>query len=578
MSRLNLSQTQIAMTEQAFPGSARNTISLKLHLPEHTPQQVKKAADAVLDSADIFAASLRCREGEWIFSRDGGKISECGIGKERAADLAEEDMSVMDRRPFSVEQCLYQAEVIPLSGGGVFLYVRFHHVIIDGYGMSLFVQKVLDVLAGKKIVRSVFFPEEMPVSGEMSVSEEMPVSEELSFPEAAHGSGAAGADISGRDGQEDGFWQSYFAGAEYESAVFPQREEENRPGRDRDRDRAAGNSFGSCRASVPEKLLKEAEAFGEREDISIPYIFAAAYALYLAKATNKKDAVFLMPRLNRTFEQMDTLGCYTLLVPVRVRVEGTDTFAELCRKVKRASGEASAHKGCGFDRILSALRAENMTGESLSEYVFNFYRFSFHADFRYSVRFSVAGEMSNHLTFNLFRLEKDGLELQADYREGVYTAEKAGYFCDAMLAVLAQTAKKLSDIRTVGEAEYNKITSVRGKSFPIEANLTIPSLFRNAVLKDQDAPALYAGEYAFTFGELDEISARIACGLRRLGVKGGDSIAFLLKRDYRLIPTILGISKAGAAFIPVDPAYPADRISYIMENSGAACLISSEEV
>lgn len=81
MNGLNLSQTQIVMTEQACPGSARNTISLKLHLPDHTPQKVKEAADIVLDSADIFAASLNRREGEWFFFLDGRKISECSIEK-----------------------------------------------------------------------------------------------------------------------------------------------------------------------------------------------------------------------------------------------------------------------------------------------------------------------------------------------------------------------------------------------------------------------------------------------------------------------------------------------------------------
>lgn len=535
MNRCNLSQTQIIMTEQVCSGSARNTISLKLHLSGYAPQTVKAAADAVLDSADIFSASVCCKEGEWAFSLNERKISECRIGRERSANLAEEYMTAMDRRPFLMEQGLYQAEVIPLAGEGVFLYVRFHHVIIDGYGMSLFTQKVLDVLAGKEIGRSVFFSEDAP------------------------------------DGfcQEDGFWQSYFADAAFESAVFPQK--------------ADGNRFGSCRVSVPENLMEEAEVFAKREGISISCLFAAAYALYLANATGKKDAVFLMPRLNRTREQMDILGCYTLLVPVRVQVDGGDSFAALCRKVKEAARAASAHKGCGFDRILSALREESIIGESLSEYVFNFYRFSFCADFRYRVRFSVAGEMANHLTFNLFRNEKNGLELQADYQESIYTEEKAGYFCEAVLAIVAQgiagdVATKVSAIRTVGETEYRKITSVAGKSFPIEKDLTIPSLFRRAAKKHKDDAALYAGEHAYTFGQLEEISDRIACGLRRLGIQSGDGVAFLLKRDHRLIPTLLGISKAGAAFIPVDPAYPADRISYILENSGAACLISSGNV
>ena len=81
MNGLNLSQTQIVMTEQACPGSARNTISLKLHLPDHTPQKVKEAADIVLDSADIFAASLTAGKGSGSFSWTGEKYLNAVLKK-----------------------------------------------------------------------------------------------------------------------------------------------------------------------------------------------------------------------------------------------------------------------------------------------------------------------------------------------------------------------------------------------------------------------------------------------------------------------------------------------------------------
>lgn len=395
MSRLNLSQTEIARAEQRCPGSARNTISFKLHLPDYTPATVKKVADVVLDSADIFAASLCIREGEWLLSYGSRKITECGIGNERSMDSAEEYMRKMDRLPLDIEHHLYQAEVIPLSGGGVFLYVRFHHIIIDGYGMSLFVQRVLHVIAGKKIMRSVFYEGDI---SSLSTAKKAP--------------------------DEKEFWKSYFAGAEFEKAVLPQE--------------VKGTEFGSYRESVPKNIMKEVELFEERENISDSYIFAAVYALYLSCVTDKRDAVFLMPRLNREFEQMDTLGCYTLLVPVRVTVEGTDTFAALCRKVKTAAREASLHKKCGFEYILSAMQEENGIEESISEYVFNFHRFSFYASFRYSVRFSVAGEMANHMTLNLFRNESGGVDLVFDYNESIYTQERVGYFCDTMLTILSE--------------------------------------------------------------------------------------------------------------------------------------------
>ncbi|MCI9136110.1 MAG: amino acid adenylation domain-containing protein [Lachnospiraceae bacterium] len=531
MDGLNLSQREIAMTELSCPGSGKNTISLKLFLPRHTSQQVKKAADIVLDSADIFAAFLRPTQKGWRMDYGREKKDACRITEEQSADAAEEYMDSADRQPMNLEGSLYQAEVIPLLEGGVFLYVRFHHIIIDGYGMSLFVQRVLDVLAGKKIKPSLFA--------------------------ARCGNGIKG---------DSSFWSGYFSDAEFEPSIFSGK--------------ATGMEYGSYRVPLPDIILQSMKFLGRQEDVSIPYIAAAAYAFYLAQATDRPDAVFLMPRLNRTKEQKECLGCYTLLVPVRVSVSPEDTFGTLCRKVKKAAREASAHKDAGFDEILSRLREENVIADTVSEYVFNFYRFSFRTDLPFQVRFNVAGGMQNHITFNLFYNESGGLDVQFDYQKSIYTSGQVRHLCDALFLILSEGVqnRKLSNMQTIGEGEYQKIISVTGKSLFIEPDDTISSLFRRAVKKYRDRPAVYAGDVTMSFEELDEMSDRIACGLLRCGVQKGDGAAFLLKRDFRLIPAILGISKAGAAFIPIDPAYPMERISYIVENSRARCILSSKDV
>ena len=536
---LNLSQKEIVMAQQVRPGSARNTISLKLHLPECAPQTVKAAADRVLKSADIFSARLcqQDRRGIWHMAY-GQQPCICRVCEAYTLAQAKNRMEKLDRVAMDMEKQPCEAVVMPLAEGGSYLYVRFHHAIIDGYGMSLFVQKVLDAMEGGEVEESVF-------QGRM---------QESGVP-------------------ADNFWRSYFADADFEPSVFPQ--EKSLPGKEEER---AG--FGSVLTRVPEELLHEMEDFSRREQISVPYILAAAYAYYLAQASGKEDAVFLMPRLNRRPEQRKTLGCYTLLVPVRIRVgNGEDSsFAALCQKMAQASREAAAHKDTGFDKILSILREDGVISEVLSEYVFNFYRFQYHTRLDYSVRFSVAGDMSNHMTFSLFYDQSGGLNMQFDYLKSVYTRERVRYFSDAICAIVRRGVRENALSQMIGEEEYGKVTSLKGKQIAIDESLTIPSLFRRAAVRYRDRPAVYAGEDALTFGQLDVKSDRIACALVRRGVKQGDFVAYMLKRDNRLIPTILGIAKSGAAFIPVDPAYPAERISYIMENSGASCLISSPDV
>lgn len=400
MCKLNLSQKEIEIKDKNCPDNTRNIVSLKLFLPDHTPEAVKQAVDIVLDGADIFAASLCKEESGWMLSYGGEKISGCSIEKERSADWVEGYMDISDKLPINSDHHLYQVNVFPISEGGVLLYVRFHHIIIDGHGMSLFVQRVLDALAGKKNIPSVF------EAGDIVTLEDSPnVSDEREF------------------------WKSYFEDAEFEAAVFSRK--------------ADGRKCNSYREGVPDKIMNDAERFGEREGISIPCLFAAAYAFYLAQATDKKDAVFLVPCLNRTVEQMDTLGCYTLLVPVRVRVDAEDTFVELCRKVKAAAGEASLHRTCGYNHILNILREESIVGESVSEYMFFFDQFSLQTDFRYKVRFNVAGNMPNHLTLSLFSNEKGGLDLQLDYQEGVYTKKGARNLSEAVITILSGGVREI---------------------------------------------------------------------------------------------------------------------------------------
>lgn len=530
---LNLSQREIAMSEVAGSfENAINTISVKIHLHTVSPSKAKAAVDRVLSKADAFSAKLY--KEEQVFRLDYLKqpSSLSYVLEEKSEEEARRYMSASDREPMRWEQELYRAEIIPLKNGGCVIYTRFHHLIIDGYGMSLFAQKVFDILGEKECVVD-------------------------SFAETA---------VQNISDADTSFWVNYFNEAEFEPAIFSES--------------AVGTGFTAYDFSCEKTFSESLKRFAENNRLTPAYVFAAAYALYLAESTGKRDAVFLMPRLNRTSAQMNVIGCYTLLVPVRVSVDQKQTFAELCLAVETASREASLYKTCGYDKILEILRGNDMISESLSEYVFNFYRYEFDTAIPHHVDYSVAGGMHNHLTYNIFYNENGGFDIRLDCRNGIYTEDRAQNFFDSMCAVLAQGMENttVENIGILGKQEYEKNTNICGASYPVAEDLTIPSLFDRVVKKYGDRYALFAGDVSLTFDELDHISNRIARGLIRAGVTRGDSVAFMLNRDWRIIPTMLGISKAGAAFIPVDPAYPKDRVSYIVENSKAAYLISSKNV
>ncbi len=150
---------------------------------------------------------------------------------------------------------------------------------------------------------------------------------------------------------------------------------------------------------------------------------------------------------------------------------------------------------------------------------------------------------------------------------------------DSLKSILADALqdKQLQDTQLIGQNETQFMQTFKGTTEALSDTETIPSLFKKAVSKYSEKPALSAQKDALTFLELDKLSDNIAFALLQKGVKKGDRVAFMLPRNIYLIPTLLGILKSGAVFVPLDPMYPEDRVQYILENSDAAFLVSTEK-
>lgn len=529
---LNPSQREILRSEVAAPHSATNTIAIRLELPDVKPESVQSAVDKVFEAADLFSAALVQKESDWFLQPGGVERPHCETTLPRRGQEAWQMAEQLDAQPMGFPEHLCDAQVTPLEEGGSFLHVRFHHILVDGYGMSLFVQAVLDVLAGQTIQLTSFF--EHPA-------------EERTRPE------------------DDAYWQRRFTDADWLPALFHEKTEHTTKS-----SHWVDDSFVSAQDVI---------RYAEQHQTTPAYVFAAALALYLFQATGKPDVMLLMPRLNRTPEQRKILGCYMQMVPVLVHMSEQDRFSDVCTHLQTAAREASAHKGTGFHRILKFLREESETQDSFSEYGFNFYRLAVKTNLRHKLAFSVAGQQSNHLTFNVFQ-NANGFSVAFDVLDAVYAPERLGFFEESLRLILQEgLAKDAVNPKAVpAPAETAKLDCIRGKQIQLDDTDTIPSLLVKVASRLPDSPALYAGETSYTFRELLHCAACIAGALLQNGAVAGDRIAYALKRDGRLIPTMLGISMAGCVFVPVDPAYPQERIEYILSDCGAKFLISSPEV
>ena len=539
MIELNLSREAIEMNDLAFPDSSINTVGVRLDFPETDANTVKEAFERVIEKTAILHLKLVEKNDVRYLEDTGHAISEIVLERTITIEEAEAEWEKVTTTP--LPEASWNVKIYSLKSGGCSAFFLMHHLLVDGFtGMQLS-QLVLNELNGVETDTNVIDYGRLPENVNAS-----PFTKE----------------------ENKNFWMHYFEGIQSEASIMP--------GDPSSCDRIRFNY------EVSKDLLEKINSFEEETGLKDSAVFGAALSIWISRSSQTEDGVFLMPRLNRdTPEDLSVLDCRTLVVPVRNRIKDEDTFIDICRQSARQARDASAHKHYGIKNIANDLHASGILNGMISEYVLNCVHCGkLKSDIPFSIKENMSGGMSNHLTIAVQRVGKTGINMMYDSRIGVYDEESTTDFNNALLYIIEQGisgSTTVGNIEIIAKEEKDKLLNIKGESVEVSATDSIADLFRKAVERFSDRPALYAGEKAFTYEELDKISNRIANALIERGVKQGEPVLYKLKRDYRLIPALLGIIKSGAAFIPLDPAYPEKRISYITKDSGASKMIVSNE-
>ncbi|WP_235496578.1 amino acid adenylation domain-containing protein, partial [Streptomyces violaceoruber] len=141
-------------------------------------------------------------------------------------------------------------------------------------------------------------------------------------------------------------------------------------------------------------------------------------------------------------------------------------------------------------------------------------------------------------------------------------------------AVLAPDTA-VADVELLDRDERDRVARLgRPAAGPARTPDTLPRAFARVAAATPDAIALCDGGTELSYRELDERSARIAAGLRARGVRSGDRVGVCLERSAELVVTLLGVVRAGASYVPTDPAYPTDRLAHTVADAGLRVVVT----
>jgi amino acid adenylation domain-containing protein len=311
-------------------------------------------------------------------------------------------------------------------------------------------------------------------------------------------------------------------------------------------------------------------------------VLLAGFIALLARYTPTRDIVIGTPVPGRCDEFDHTAGFWSDMAVVRADCSDDPTFSELVARIK----DATADGRVPFWRLVSELAPER----DLSRHPL--FQVTFQAHESSACFLQLAGLTAESLRFDDQTSRFDlSVAVEAD-REGRLsgflnynvelfleaTAQQiAEHFQRLLSSALADPARRLSRLQMLGDAERQALLaqSMSPRKAP---RLTIKEMVAHSVRLSPDRVAVSAAAGSMTYRELDAAADRIAGLLSARGLGPDDLVAVCLERGPALVTALLGIAQAGAAYLPIDPGYPPDRVKSILGNSGAGIMLTQRSL
>ncbi|WP_425439069.1 amino acid adenylation domain-containing protein [Rhodococcus tukisamuensis] len=356
---------------------------------------------------------------------------------------------------------------------------------------------------------------------------------------------------------------------------------------DRPRPAVASQRGDTVRFELDAQTVVRLERTAREHGASVFMVLHAAFAVVLARLASTADVAVGTPVGGRGEAALDDLvGMFVNTLVLRTRIDPGASFATLLGEVRDADLGAFSHADLPFERLVDVL--EPTRSQSYSP----LFQVALAFEHRGDTEFALPGLTVSALPFEpavaqfdlaLTVAEAPGdadapttMSASLNYASDLFDRSSAQTIADRFVRVLAAAVAEptatVGDLDLLDAAEQAELAPVRG--LPAAGPTTLAGLIEAAVASNPDGLALWWQGRSWTYREADEHSTRLARVLLGRGVGPEDFVAVALTRSAESVLTVWAVAKTGAAYVPVDPNYPADRIAHMVSDSGAALGIT----
>jgi amino acid adenylation domain-containing protein len=551
---LSLNQRDMWLQERIHGGGGLNNLSLQVELRGPLDEgRLREALQEVVDRQEALRAVFEEGDGEGRQRIEPAVRVSCPLRELSGLEAAGQAEAVRARNrellatALDVEHGpLFRTELLRLGEREHRLLFVFHHLVLDGFYVSQFLEELAAAYGAR-------------LQGNGGRAQPL---------EPSYGDFAAWQDERLRRGEleEHGeYWRRQLEGPPPGLAL------------DREAGRGGGFDFGSLEWPVPPEVLAALEGYGKRYATTLFRLVLAAFEALLFRLSGQGELLLAIPFSTRPPSLREVIGFFAHAVPVRVERASRWRFSELLRDVDRQLREAGAHREYPLSEVLRGLKLERDLSRPLVPVcVSQVARCEQRVG---ELTLSTGASFSQGEVYDLMLTVmrgRQGLELGLWYNRALFArstmVQVADSFGRLLEAVAADPETRLSELEWVGEEQRRRVLALgRGVAEPAEEDWPEERIARVAA-EHPERVALVSGTEQLHYAELERRAEWLAGGLARRAVGREDRVGILGRRGLGLWTTVLGVMKSGAAFVPLEPSDPEERLRAVVRAAGLKCL------
>ena len=336
------------------------------------------------------------------------------------------------------------------------------------------------------------------------------------------------------------------------------------------------------------ELVTALVALGKAHGATLFMTLLAAYQAMLSRYTGQTDFAVGSPVAGRSHPDLDgVIGMFNNMLVLRADLTGAPTAGELIDRVRAEVLDALAHQDVPFEQVINELEvARDVSRSPLFQAMFVLQNYQMHASAE------LGADLSWHpvdlpatrfdLELHAYNSGDGGLQCRIVYNTALFEADTAERLANSLRTLLADLLTRPN--ARVGEldvlAPYPRALLARWNRphAPSRPHATLVNLFTAQVARTPGAVAVVDERGARSYAALDAAANRMAHRLRAAGVGVESVVAVCAERSVDLVSALLGVLKTGAAYLPLDPEYPADRLAYMLADAQASMVLTQRRL